>query len=54
MFGLDGLGLVALRAVNARDLPLIVGVAMTVGFVGVVANLLQDVAYRVLDPRIEA
>ena len=52
VFGLEGLGLVALRAVNDRDLPLVVGVAMTVAFVGVAANLLQDVAYRVLDPRV--
>lgn len=53
VFGIEGLGLVALRAVNDRDLPLIVGVAMTVAFAGVAANLFQDVAYRVLDPRVD-
>jgi peptide/nickel transport system permease protein len=52
VFGVRGLGLVALRAVTGRDLPLIVGVAMSVGLLGVVATLLQDVVSRVLDPRV--
>jgi peptide/nickel transport system permease protein len=53
VFGIPGLGRTVLRAVNGRDLPLVVGVAITVALVGVAANLLQDVAYRVLDPRVE-
>lgn len=52
VFGIRGLGLVALRAVNERDLPLIVGVAMSVALLGVAASLFQDVAHRVLDPRV--
>ena len=52
VFGIRGLGLIALRAVNERDLPLIVGVAMSVALFGVATSLLQDVANRVLDPRV--
>jgi peptide/nickel transport system permease protein len=53
VFGLNGLTTVTLAAVNARDLPLIVGATMTVAFAGIAANFLQDLARQLLDPRAE-
>lgn len=51
VFGLQGLATVTLDAVNARDLPLVVGVTVAVAFAGISANFLQDLAHRLLDPR---
>ncbi len=48
-----GIGGVGLLAIQQRDLPLVLGVAMVLAFVGVVGNLVQDLAYLVLDPRVE-
>lgn len=50
---IGGLGGVGLVAIQERDLPLVLGVAMVLAFVGIVGNLIQDLAYLVLDPRVE-
>jgi peptide/nickel transport system permease protein len=54
VFGLQGLASVTLAAVNARDLPLVVGVTVAVAFAGISANFVQDLAHRLLDPRADA
>lgn len=51
---IPGIGSLGLRAIQARDLPLILGIAMVIGFAGIVGNLLQDLAYLVLDPRVDS
>ncbi|WP_440991438.1 ABC transporter permease [Haloarchaeobius baliensis] len=52
VFNIPGFGALILRAVNARDMPLILGVTMVVAFIGIVGNFLQDLAYTLLDPRV--
>jgi peptide/nickel transport system permease protein len=52
VFNIPGFGSLMLRAVGARDMPLVLGVTMVVAFIGIVGNFLQDVAYTVLDPRV--
>lgn len=54
VFGIPGLGQLSLLAINTRDLPLLVGTTTVVAVFGVGGNLLQDVAYLVLDPRVGA
>lgn len=54
VFDISGIGTVALAAIEDRDLPLILGVAMVFAFAGIVGNLIQDLAYLVLDPRIDS
>lgn len=54
VFGIPGLGQLSYGAIQDRDLPLILGTTMVLVFFGIVGNLFQDVAYRSLDPRIEA
>lgn len=54
VFGLPGIGTLTLLAIEARDLPLIMGVTMVVVFVGIFGNLLQDLLAFVLDPRVRA
>ena len=52
VFALPGLGRLALGAINARDLPVVQGVALFVASAIVVINFAVDLAYGALDPRI--
>jgi peptide/nickel transport system permease protein len=52
IFGLPGLGRLMLDAVSHRDLTLIQGSVLLVALVYVLVNLLVDLAYSWLDPRI--
>ena len=53
LFGIEGFGLLLLRAVADRDLPVLLGGTVVVIAVGVVGNVVQDLAYGYLDPRVE-
>jgi len=52
VFNLPGLGRLTLDAVLARDYPVIQAVILLASLVYVVVNLLIDIAYVLLDPRI--
>jgi peptide/nickel transport system permease protein len=52
VFTWPGLGLKLVDAVNSRDFPVIMGIALVFAVVVVVVNLLTDIAYAVIDPRI--
>jgi peptide/nickel transport system permease protein len=52
IFGLPGLGLVTLRAFGQYDLPLLMGGVLVGVVVLVLMNLLVDLLYTVLDPRV--
>lgn len=54
IFSIEGIGRVGLTAIRDRDLPLILGVAMVFAFAGIVGNLIQDLAYLALDPRVDS
>lgn len=51
-FNLHGMGLEAVTAISTSDLPIILGVTMFAAFFVVVANLVVDVLYAVIDPRV--
>lgn len=51
VFSRPGLGQVLVSAVDARDLPVVGGVVVLVAAVYVVANVLVDLAYGLIDPR---
>jgi peptide/nickel transport system permease protein len=53
VFALPGLGLLLVNAVSARDFPLIQGLVLYITFAVAFLNLLVDLAYHVIDPRIE-
>lgn len=53
VFALPGVGRLVADSVFNRDLPVIQGVLLLIGVVYVVVNLLIDVLYTVLDPRIQ-
>jgi peptide/nickel transport system permease protein len=52
VFGWPGLGLLALDAARGEDIPMIVGITLAASVLVVLGNLLADIAYRVLDPRV--
>ncbi|MEU0557756.1 ABC transporter permease [Dactylosporangium sp. NPDC006015] len=52
IFGRPGLGQVLVTAVNTRDLPTVSGIVLVVAAIYVVANLLVDLAYALIDPRL--
>jgi peptide/nickel transport system permease protein len=52
VFGLPGLGYTAVHAIEQQDLPVIIGIVLVASAGVVVANILVDLFYAVLDPRI--
>jgi len=53
VFGIPGLGLLSLRAIESQDTALLLGSSFIPIFVAVIGNLIQDIVYTVLDPRID-
>ena len=52
IFGIPGLGRLAIDSVSARDYALIQGIVLVTALVYVIVNLVADLAYSLLDPRI--
>jgi peptide/nickel transport system permease protein len=52
VFGLPGLGQLAWQSVTTQDLPVIIGTVLVASTFIVVANLLVDLGYALLDPRV--
>jgi peptide/nickel transport system permease protein len=51
-FSWPGLGRMAVDAAFQRDFPVLMGLATIFSFLGILANLLSDVAYGWVDPRV--
>jgi peptide/nickel transport system permease protein len=51
-FSLPGMGKAAVDAINSGDLPVIMGVTLIAAFFVVMANLIVDLLYAVVDPRV--
>jgi peptide/nickel transport system permease protein len=51
-FGMPGLGYTAVHAIEQSDLPIVIGIALVATIAVVIANILVDVGYAVLDPRV--
>jgi peptide/nickel transport system permease protein len=52
LFGVTGLGWTVIQAINQQDLPVIMGIVILAATFVVVANLIVDLLYAVLDPRV--
>ncbi len=52
IFGLPGVGYVLLQAIFGRDYPVIQAMTLMIAFTFIFANLLVDILYGILDPRI--
>ena len=51
-FSLPGLGAYAIQAIARNDLPKLLGVTLVIAFFVVLANLVVDILYAVVDPRV--
>jgi peptide/nickel transport system permease protein len=51
-FGIRGLGKMSIEAINTQDLPTILGVTLFAAFFVIAANIIVDVVYAFLDPRV--
>ena len=51
-FSLPGMGTLVVDSVFGNDLPVVLGVVMVAGVVVVFANLMVDILYAVIDPRV--
>ncbi len=52
VFSISGLGRLLVGSVNAKDIPVVQGLALTVAALVLAVNLLADLAARLLDPRL--
>lgn len=52
IFGLAGVGLSMFEAITSRDFPIVQGLVIIIAFIYVLFNLLVDLSYAFLDPRI--
>ena len=52
VFGWPGIGSLMVTAINGRDYPVIMGITVMIAAAVLIANILTDVAYGILDPRI--
>jgi microcin C transport system permease protein len=53
IFSLDGLGLLGFESVLNRDYPVVFGTLFIFSLLGLVVNLISDLAYMWVDPRID-
>jgi peptide/nickel transport system permease protein len=52
LFGWPGVGILLIQAIERRDLPLIEASVLTIAVMIVTVNLLVDLTYAILDPRV--
>lgn len=53
VFGIPGIGRLAINAINNRDMPLLQGTVLFGTFLVILGNIVADVLYAYLDPRIK-
>jgi microcin C transport system permease protein len=53
LFSLDGLGLLSYESVIRRDYPVVFGTLFIFTLIGLIAHLLRDLSYPLLDPRVK-
>jgi peptide/nickel transport system permease protein len=52
IFSLPGLGKTSVNAVISDDLPIIIGIVLIAAFFIIFANIIVDILYAVIDPRV--
>jgi peptide/nickel transport system permease protein len=53
VFALPGVGRLVVQSILRRDYPVIQGIILVIVVLYLVINLLIDLSYRLLDPRVE-
>lgn len=53
VFSIPGLGRILLTSIQNRDYPVVLAIIMMIAAIVVITNLLVDIIYKVVDPRVE-
>ena len=53
LFSLDGLGLLSYESIIRRDYPVVLGSLFLFTLIGLVVNLISDLMYVIVDPRVQ-
>ena len=53
IFSIHGLGYLAIKSVSNRDYPMVQGIVLWMAIIFVLINILIDLSYRIIDPRIK-
>jgi microcin C transport system permease protein len=53
IFSLKGIGLLGFEAIMTRDYPIVFGTLFAFTLLGLVAQLITDITYMLVDPRID-
>jgi microcin C transport system permease protein len=53
VFNIDGMGLLGYTSIVDRDYPVVLGILVISSLLGLVGNILSDICYVLIDPRIE-
>ncbi len=52
VFNIPGVGRLLIQAIGRRDYPLVQGIVLMIALIYVMINLLVDIVYGILDPRL--
>jgi microcin C transport system permease protein len=52
VFGIDGIGMLTFKAIGSRDYGIIMGFLVIGTLIRLIGNLISDLCYAILDPRI--
>ena len=52
VFDWKGIGVVVVDALDTFDFPVIMGAVLLIGFMLIIINVLVDIIYGILDPRV--
>ena len=52
IFNWDGIGLILVNALKNDDLPVVMGITLVISVIFVIINLIVDVIYSIIDPRV--
>jgi ABC-type dipeptide/oligopeptide/nickel transport system permease component len=52
VFGVPGMGYLFIQSITARDYPVIMGTTLFYAFLVVIGNMVVDITYGLVDPRI--
>ncbi|CAM5209937.1 Peptide/nickel transport system permease protein OS=Ureibacillus acetophenoni OX=614649 GN=SAMN05877842_11570 PE=3 SV=1 [Ureibacillus acetophenoni] len=53
VFSWPGLGQLLIQAVNTRDMAIVQASVFVIAFIVILMNLIADILYKILDPRIK-
>lgn len=53
VFGIPGIGYTSYNAIDHRDYPVLMGFCMLIAIITLISNLISDICYAVVDPRVK-